>query len=326
MMISRHRVFSLALLLVFTLLLASCVRPFSQSTNTQTNDTTTDETTSDEATTNDTAPADLSDTGTSTDEMDNNTSEETSAANPGAVETAVPTTESDTPRVEETQPMETATPIPETAEETASEETAVSDTNTPEETTATTEPTTETPAEETTAPTSEMPDTHTVATGENLYRIGLEYGVSWVTLAEINGLSNPNAIKIGQVIKLPGTNNAATEPTPESTPSPATETTYTVQTGDNLFRIGLKYGLSWVQIAEANGIVNPNQIVAGQVIKIPVNAPGPTPQFMHVVKQGETLFTISLQYGIAWPGIAEANQLDSPYLIYAGQTLVIPGG
>ena len=82
-----------------------------------------------------------------------------------------------------------------------------------------------------------------------------------------------------------------------------------MQPGDNLFRIGLKFGISWVQIAEANGLVNPNVITVGDDLKIPVDAPGPAPAFSHVVKPGETLFLISLQYGVSWPSIAEANSL-----------------
>lgn len=169
---------------------------------------------------------------------------------------------------------------------------------------------------------STVPETHTVAAGENLYRIGLKYGISWVAIANENNLANPNILTVGQVLKLPG---ATTTPTPQPTPSPQTETTYVVQPGDNLFRIGLKFGISWVQIAEANGLVNPNLIAAGDELKIPVDTPGPAPAFSHVVKPGETLFLISLQYGVAWPAIAEANNIASPYVIYVGQTLEIPG-
>jgi LysM repeat protein len=110
-----------------------------------------------------------------------------------------------------------------------------------------------------------------------------------------------------------------------TTTSSATGTFYTVQPGDNLFRIGLQFGISWVQIAEANGITNPNRIYAGQVLKIPVNAPGPNPQFTHEVRPGDTLFKISLRYGVNWMDIASANNLQPPYLIFPGQMLVIPG-
>lgn len=54
--------------------------------------------------------------------------------------------------------------------------------------------------------------THTVQTGENLYRIGLRYGVSWITLAQWNNLSNANLVYIGQVLCVSG-------------PSPTTPTT-----------------------------------------------------------------------------------------------------
>jgi LysM repeat protein len=197
------------------------------------------------------------------------------------------------------------------AAQTSGDDTAVQDTTTESTETATTVVTT----------TTTIPATHTVAAGENLYRIGLKYGISWVAIANTNGLANPNILSIGQILKLPG----ATTPDPGPTPSPQTETIYIVRAGDNLFRIGLRFGISWVQIAEANGIVNPNMITVGDELKIPVDTPGPVPQFSHVVKPGETLFLISLQYGVAWPAIAEANNLTSPYIIYVGQTLVIPG-
>jgi len=70
---------------------------------------------------------------------------------------------------------------------------------------------------------------HTVKAGENLFRIGLKYGVSWRIIAQANNLANPNLISIGQVLCIP---NAAATPTPSatatpsgtSTPAPATAT------------------------------------------------------------------------------------------------------
>lgn len=178
--------------------------------------------------------------------------------------------------------------------------------------------------EETVATTdTAVPATHTVAVGENLFRIGLKYNLPWVDIANENNLANPHILSVGQELKLPGA--TTTTPSPEPTPSPQTETTYIVKAGDNLYRIGLSYGISWVQIAEANGLASPNMIVVGSELKIPVNTPGPAPQFTHVVQPGETLFLISLQYGVTWPAIAEANELASPYVIYVGQTLEIPG-
>ena len=167
--------------------------------------------------------------------------------------------------------------------------------------------------------------THVVQAGENLYRIGLQYGISWVVLAQYNNLPNANAIYAGQELRIPPSEEAAQE-TPTPTPAPAPETTYVVQPGDNLYRIGLMFDVSWVEIADANGIVNPNRIVVGQELTIPTETPEPSPQVTHTVERGETLFTISLRYGVPWTDIAEENDLASPYVIYPGQTLVIPGG
>ncbi|RMG93439.1 MAG: LysM peptidoglycan-binding domain-containing protein [Chloroflexi bacterium] len=312
MMVSGRRFFIfVTVLLVAGLMLAACERPIPGREETVT-DTTAE------------AGGETPQTGPETADS------ETGGGVPGDTEQAPPPdTEQptdNTPRVEE--PTATPEPTSETGDEQTTGDqgdTGTTEDNAPtdeqpggEEDTTTEEPTT--PPEE---PTPEQPQTHTVAAGENLYRIGLKYGVSWVTLAEFNNLADPNKLSVGQVIKIPGPTDTTTI---EPTPSPLTETTYTVKPGDNLFRIGLAYGISWVQIAEANGIINPNQIEAGQVLKIPVETPGPAPNFTHEVKPGETLFLISLQYGVPWPTIAEANNIEPPYVIYVGQTLVIPGG
>lgn len=50
---------------------------------------------------------------------------------------------------------------------------------------------------------------------------------------------------------------------------PPAQRTHVVQAGENLYRIGLRYGVSWPQIAAANGIPSPYRINVGQVLIIP---------------------------------------------------------
>ena len=176
------------------------------------------------------------------------------------------------------------------------------------------------------ASSSTLPATHTVAAGENLYRIGLQYGMSWVTLAAYNNLPNANYIRLGQVLYIPGGSAPPPSTPPPSTPDEPGYTNYVVQRGDTLNSIGRKFGVSWVEIAEANGIVNPNLIYAGQVLKIPTGQPETPPSLTHTVQQGETLYRISLQYGIHWLAIAQTNSIAPPYVIYPGQVLTIPSG
>ena len=209
----------------------------------------------------------------------------------------------------------------EAAPDATTDEEATAEESTDEEAAA--EDETQSAAEAETAST--LPATHTVAPGENLYRIGLKYGMSWVTLAAYNNLPNPNYIRVGQVLYIPGGGEPVPTPPPAPPDAPA-YVDYVVQPGDTLYSIGRKFGVSWVEIAEANGIVNPNLIYAGQVLKIPTSQPETPPAVTHTVKPGETLYRISLQYGVHWLAIAQANHIVPPYVIYPGQVLVIPGG
>jgi LysM repeat protein len=197
---------------------------------------------------------------------------------------------------------------------------------------------------------------HVVVAGENLYRIGLQYGLSWVVIAEYNGLSDPNQISVGQELRIPPSDEPASGATPESTnPSdavaagPALEpagvraaagtgavpkekvvitasaAVHLVGPGETLYSISTRYGANWAQVAEANGLVTPNQIYAGQMLKIPADIPGPAPVFTHQVHAGETLARIAAQYDVALADLADANGLAAPYIIFRGQLLIIPG-
>ncbi len=58
---------------------------------------------------------------------------------------------------------------------------------------------------------------HVVQKGDTLYGIAFSYGVDQHELAELNGIKNPNQIKVGQQIKLPS-ETASSEKIPTETP------------------------------------------------------------------------------------------------------------
>ena len=62
---------------------------------------------------------------------------------------------------------------------------------------------------------------------------------------------------------------ATVAPLPEATVSATGETIHVVQAGENLFRIGLRYGFTAQELATYNGIPNVNVIYVGQEIRIP---------------------------------------------------------
>jgi hypothetical protein len=72
--------------------------------------------------------------------------------------------------------------------------------------------------------------------------------------------------------------------TDPAAPAPAAQTiTYTVQPGDTLTKIAVKYGVTVDELVALNDIENPDLIYVGQVLKIPASAgtsatPAPAPQ------------------------------------------------
>lgn len=97
--------------------------------------------------------------------------------------------------------------------------------------------------------------TYTVRSGDTLSSIAAKFGTNYQTLASLNGISNPNLIYVGQVLRVNGSASTGS-------------VYYTVLAGDNLSAIASRYGTSYQSIAALNGLANPNLIYAGQTLKI----------------------------------------------------------
>lgn len=104
------------------------------------------------------------------------------------------------------------------------------------------------------APDPVLRGTYLVQQGDTLGAIASRFGTTYVYLAQINGIANPNLIYPGQVLKI----NAGAAPAP----------TYTVVRGDTLAGIASRFGTTYQKLAEINRIPNPNLIYTGQVIKL----------------------------------------------------------
>jgi membrane-bound lytic murein transglycosylase D len=118
---------------------------------------------------------------------------------------------------------------------------------------------------------------HEVRRGENLYRLSLRYGVLVNDIARASGVANVDRIREGQRLTIPGCGTTGQVPPPTSTPRadgtnggvPSVGTRHTVQQGETLFQISLRYGVPVNTIAAANGISNINLIYINQDLVIP---------------------------------------------------------
>jgi len=96
---------------------------------------------------------------------------------------------------------------------------------------------------------------------------------------------------------------------------------HTVQPGENLYRISLRYGTTVDAIVAANNLPSRNSIKAGQVLRIPGGSS--MGQLTYVVKAGDTLYSIARRYGKTVNALAALNGISAPYTIKVGQVLVI---
>lgn len=69
---------------------------------------------------------------------------------------------------------------------------------------------------------------------------------------------------------------------------------------------------------------SPATLPTSRPARSPSPEPSPTAITFHVVQPGESLSTIADLYGLPWPLIAQANDIDDPDEILAGQRLTIP--
>ena len=137
-----------------------------------------------------------------------------------------------------------------------------------------TESTTEETQEEATTSEETTPSTNAkmyyVHSGDSLYRIAHNHGISLTTLLEWNHLSVDSIIHPGQgLIVSDGSSSSSEEAAPTAEVSEETSsssaTTYTVQPGDGLWRIAKNHGLTLDELKSINQLTS-NIIQPGQVL------------------------------------------------------------
>jgi LysM repeat protein len=105
--------------------------------------------------------------------------------------------------------------------------------------------------------------------------------------------------------------------------------THVVRSGESLHAIARDHGTTVRALVEANGIRNPNLILAGQELTIPGDGGGGTTatrSLAYTVRSGDTLASIAARHRTSVSALAAANGIANPNLIVVGRSLQVAGG
>lgn len=148
-------------------------------------------------------------------------------------------------------------------------------------------------------------------------------GFQYTSNGEVAGIS-------GRVDRDKYTNGILLSDTSTSVPQHNRETKtnltkYLVQSGNTLWGIALKFGVSLEEMIIANDIQTPNLIYPGEEFIIPVSKNDiKVPQYtIYTIKWGDTLWGISQRYDVSIRTLVELNNIQNPNLIYAGSKIRI---
>ena len=231
----------------------------------------------------------------------------------------------------------------------------------------------ETTNEETSSSTNQSSTggTYTVVSGDGLYAIARKTGTSIDDLLSLNGLSLNSTIYPGQILTLSASSESSTneettsteesssstqettsEESAASSEQPSTGGTYTVVSGDGLYAIARKTGISIEDLLSLNGLSLNSTIYPGQVLNLSANTEGAiaeestesiaeesqeeaatseetTPSTnakMYYVHSGDSLYRIAHNHGISLSTLLEWNHLSVDSIIHPGQGLMVSEG
>lgn len=150
---------------------------------------------------------------------------------------------------------------------------------------------------------------YTVSSGDNLYKIATKYNLTVDDLVNYNDLATTN-LSIGQQLLIPVQKTNETQ-------------TYIVKSGDTLYSIASKYGISVNTLKNYNNLTT-NVLGIGQKLNIPVINEQPSSNYLdYVVKKGDSLYSIASKYNTSVSDIMKVNNLNTS-LLNIGTVLKIP--
>ena len=164
-----------------------------------------------------------------------------------------------------------------------------------------------------------------VKENDNLSSIALKNNSTVEAIAEINNLSKPYNIKVGQKLYLSKNNNNEKNNVENKEEIKNEIVLYKVKSGDNLINIAKNNNTTTTKIIELNNLKKPYIIKIGQKLKIQkgIKVKNDNYNNFYIVKSGDNLINIAKNNNTTTRKIIELNNLKKPYIVKIGQKLKI---
>jgi uncharacterized protein YkwD len=164
---------------------------------------------------------------------------------------------------------------------------------------------------------------HAVQEGEILWNIARDYATTAEAIMEVNGISDPRSLQIGQKLLIPNGD------TPGSLAAPIQPmSVYEIRQGDTLLALANEYGITLNALQAANPGLEPTRLQIGQQLLIPSSSSSNTPVarkiMEYTIQPGDTLLALAIQYGSDVDNILANNPGLQPTLLQIGQEITIP--
>jgi LysM repeat protein len=146
--------------------------------------------------------------------------------------------------------------------------------------------------------------TVTVGRGDSLSLIASINGMTVQELMDLNGLSNPNHVWVGQQLQVYGSGSASATTQAASTAVTAGDVIYhVVQPGESLSAIAAYHGVTMQSVMDANGLWDPNNVRVGQRLAV-IGGQRPTVSDAYAPPAGRKRIVVDLsdQTLTAWYG------------------------
>lgn len=101
---------------------------------------------------------------------------------------------------------------------------------------------------------------------------------------------------------------------------------HVVKAGDTHYKLSQIYNISIESIIKANPNINPNFLMVGQIICIPISPKEKCPEnaSKYTIKEGDTLYSIAKMKNIPLNILIKTNPNIEPNNLILGETLCIP--